>query len=182
LLSGDGLLALNTQGTITAAQFTSTGALTSSLTGGTIIATSNTGDAAFQKNGEYLVAGSVPGADGKTNVDATVNRFELNGSVDSTFQPPTIRFAPDAVETKSLLAALGVDSTGRIVIGGELESANFGSGVARLNANGTLDSTFGTNGIGTVVPGFVVYAILVQSNNEIIMVGSGGTLARYLAQ
>jgi uncharacterized delta-60 repeat protein len=182
LLSGDGLIALNTEGTIVAAQFSSAGALASSLTGGTIIATSNLGDAVFQTNGEYLVSGGVPGTEGKTNIDATVSRFELNGTVDSTFQPPTIRFAPDAVETKTFLDAIAVDSAGRIVAAGELESSNSGSGVARLNANGTLDSTFGSDGIGAIVSGFVDYAVLVQTNNQIVMVSGNGSLARYLAQ
>jgi uncharacterized delta-60 repeat protein len=182
LLSGDGLLALGSEGGVTAAQFTSTGTLASSLTGGTIIQLGNVGDLAFQTNGDILVGGAVAGTEGKTNTDGTVERFELNGTVDSTFQPPIIRFAPDAPSTRTELAAVATDSTGRIIAAGELAAANFGSGVARLNSNGTLDTTFGNDGIGTLVPGFVVYAVLVQPNNQIVMVSGNGSLARYLAQ
>jgi uncharacterized delta-60 repeat protein len=181
LLSGDGLLALSSDAAV-AAQFTSSGALASSLTGGTIIANSNEGDIAFQSNGDYLAGGAVAGTEGKTNVDGTVARFLLNGSVDTTFTQPTIRFAPDAPATKTILDAVAVDSAGRIIAGGELESANFGSGVARLNANGTLDTTFGSDGISAIVPRFVIFAVLVQPNNEIVMVGGDGSLARYLAK
>jgi hypothetical protein len=35
--------------------------------------------------------------------------------------------------------------------------------------------------VGTLVPGFVVYAVLVQPNNQIVMVSGNGSLARYLA-
>lgn len=182
LLPGDGILALDGTGAIGVDQFTSTGALLATPTGGTITEVSNTGLTAFQQNGEFLIAGTVAGPDGKTNVDAVVERFELNGSADTSFQSPAIRLVPDAVGTKNIPAAVTVDSLGRVIVGAEVESANFGSGVARLNANGSLDSTFGTDGAGTLVPGFVVFTVLVQPNNQIVMVGSSGNLARYLAK
>lgn len=182
LLSGDGLLALSSEGAVTVSQFTSTGALASSVTGGTIIELGNIGDVAFQTNGDILVDGAVAGTEGKTNTDGTVERFELNGTADPTFEPPIIRFAPDAPDTRTELDAVAADSTGRIIAAGELASANFGSGVARLNANGTLDTTFGSDGISAIVPGFVDYAVLVQTNNQIVMVSGNGSLARYLAQ
>jgi uncharacterized delta-60 repeat protein len=182
LLSGDGLLALGSESGVTVSQFTSTGALAGSVTGGAIIELGNIGDVAFQTNADILVGGAVAGTEGKTNTDGTVERFELNGSTDPTFEPPIIRFAPDAPETKTELVAVAEDSAGRIVATGELVSANSGSGVARLNANGTLDATFGSDGISTITPGFVVYSELVQTNNQIVMVSGNGSLARYLAQ
>ena len=54
--------------------------------------------------------------------------------------------------------------------------------VARLNANGSLDTTFGKAGVSTTVPNFVLYRLLVQPHNEPIMIGGNGSLARYLAQ
>jgi uncharacterized delta-60 repeat protein len=182
LLTGDGILALDGTGTIGVDQFSSTGALAATPTGGTIVKLSNTGLTAFQQNGEFLIAETVAGPDGRTNVDAEVARFELNGTADTSFQSPAIRLVPDAVNTKNIPAAVTVDSLGRVIVGAEVESANFGSGVARLNANGSLDTTFGTDGAGTVIPGFVVFTVLVQPNNEVVMVGSSGNLARYLAQ
>jgi uncharacterized delta-60 repeat protein len=182
LLSGDGILALDGTGTIGVDQFTSAGALLAAPTGGTITELSNTGDTAFEQNGEFLIAETVAGPDGKTNVDAVVKRFELNGAADASFESPAIRLVPDAINTKNIPAAVTVDSLGRVIVGAEVESANFGSGIARLNANGSLDSTFGTDGSGTLVPGFVVFTVLVQPNNQIVMVGSSGNLARYLAK
>ena len=63
-----------------------------------------------------------------------------------------------------------------------IDSSSF-AGVARLNSNGTLDTTFGSDGIGKTVPGFVLYDLLVQpADNKIVIVSSSGNLARYLAQ
>jgi uncharacterized delta-60 repeat protein len=183
LLSGDGILAVNAQAPIAAAQFTSAGALVTPPTGGTIIATDNAGITAFQPNCEYLLAETTSGPDGRLNVDAEVMRFELNGTIDSAFQSPVIRFGPDGADVKNLPAGITVDSVGRVVVGAEYEgTSSFASGVARLNANGTPDATFGTDGISTTVPRFVIFGILVQPDNKVIMVGGTGDLARYLAQ
>ena len=182
LLSGDGILALNNEGSIAVAQFSSSGALVTPATGGTLVEAANLGDPIFAPNGEYLLGQSVAGTEGKTNVDAAVRKFEISGTADTSFQSPTIRFAPDAPGTKTLLTALAVDAKGRVIVGGELESANFGSGVARLNANGSLDTSFGSNGIGAIVRGFTIFAVLVQPDNRVIMFSGTGNLARYLAQ
>ncbi len=56
------------------------------------------------------------------------------------------------------------------------------AGVARLNANGSLDTTFGTGGVSPTVPNFVLYRLLVHPNNQPIMISGSGSLARYLAQ
>jgi hypothetical protein len=183
LLAGDGILALSDEGSLAATQFTSSGALLSSATGGTFIATDQTGETAFQSNSQYVVPGAIRGTEGKTNIDAVVERFDLlNGEQDTTFLSPAFGFAPDAPNVKTVAAAIGVDSESRILVGAELETTTFGSGVARLNPNGSLDTTFGANGIGAIVPDFVVYSILVQPDNKVVMVGSSGNLARYLAQ
>jgi hypothetical protein len=115
-------------------------------------------------------------------VDATVERFQLTGAVDSSFQSATIRFGADGADVKTVPAGVAVDSLGRVIVGAEFEATNFGSGVARLNANGSLDTTFGSDGIGTLVPRFVAFSVLVQPDNRIVLVGSDGNLARYLAQ
>jgi uncharacterized delta-60 repeat protein len=182
LVAGDEILALNDQGTIAAAQFSSTGTLITPPVGGNVVATENTGTTAFQSNGDYVIAGTTQGADGRLNVDAVVSRFELNGTADSSFQSPSIRFGPDGVDVKTVPAGITVDPMGRILVGAEFETSTAASGVARLNSNGSLDATFGNDGISSLVPNFVIYAILVQPNNQIVMVGSSGNLARYLAQ
>jgi uncharacterized delta-60 repeat protein len=183
LLSGDSILAFNNAGK--AAQFSSSGAL-DTVTGGTIVATKDAGilnGIALQPNGEFLAAGTVPGPDGKTNVDAVVERFELTGALDTSYESPVIRFGPDAPQVKNEPQSLAVDSENRGLVGVEFVAAGTEvAGVARLNANGSLDITFGTGGVSPTVPNFVLYRLLVQSNNDAVMISGNGSLARYLAQ
>jgi uncharacterized delta-60 repeat protein len=179
LLSGDGILAFDGG----YAQFSSAGAPVSPVTGGTIVAINQPGGStAIEPNGEYVVAESVKGPDGKTNTDATAERFEFNGTVDPTFNAPAFSFGPNAPGVKNGAAAIGVDSAGRVAVGVEFSSTSLASGVARLTSAGSLDTTFGNGGIGATVPNFVIYALLIQADNKIVMVSSAGNLARYLAQ
>jgi uncharacterized delta-60 repeat protein len=179
LLSGDAILAFNG----TYAQFNSSGAPVTPATGGTIIAIDQTGVGfALEPNGEYVIAGAVRGPDGKTNIDATAERFEFNGTLDPSFATPPFSLGPNAPGVENIATGIGVDSAGRVAVGVELSSSPIVSGVVRLTSNGSLDSTFGNGGIGATVPNFVIYDLLVQADNKIVMVSSSGNLARYLAQ
>jgi len=184
LLSGDSILAFNTTGNV--AQFSSSGALLTAATGGAIVSTKDVGilnGLAILPNGEFLAAGTIPGPDGKTNVDAVVERFELTGVLDTSFESPAIRFGPDAPQVKNEPQSLVVDSDQRGLVGVEFVTAGTeAAGVARLNANGSLDTSFGTAGVSQTVPNFVLYRLLVQPNNQPIMISGSGSLARYLAQ
>jgi uncharacterized delta-60 repeat protein len=54
------------------------------------------------------------------------------------------------------------------------------AGVSRYNTDGSIDSTFATN--GTFNPEFIIASIAVQTNDKIIVAGTSGTdfaLARY---
>ena len=93
----------------------------------------------------------------------------------------------------SLVRSLVVQSDGKIVLGG---GALFGSGataakqfvLARLNANGALDTAFGTNGIASFWNG-LANAVALQSDGRIVLGGAatrggGGSdfgVARYNA-
>jgi hypothetical protein len=76
-----------------------------------------------------------------------------------------------------------VDADQRGLVGVEFLSAGAGAaGVARLNASGSLDTSFGTAGVSPTVPNLVLYRLLVQADNQPVMVSGNGSLARYLAQ
>lgn len=184
LLPGDAVLAFNTAGQ--AAQFSSGGGLSGTVTGGTIVVTKDSGvlnNLAILPNDEFLAAGTIHGADGKTNLDAIVERFELTDAVDTSYESPAIRFAADGTNVKNEPQSLVVDSEQRGLVGVELVTASTeGAGVARLNSNGSLDTMFGNGGIGQVVPGFNLFRLLVQANNQPLMINGNGAMARYLAQ
>lgn len=199
LLSGDGILALNDTNQI--AQFSPTGALLSTPTGGTVIAVKQTGPVTFQSNADFLVASGVQGPSGRKNIEATIDRTLVNGEADTSFASPEISFGPNVPVVSSGVSGIAVDSAGRVIIGGSFSAlaepstpATSEFGLARVESNGTLDTTFGSEGTVTTVVGLEsgIAAVLAQPNNEIVAVGIthvtiGSTsedlaLARYRAQ
>lgn len=106
---------------------------------------------------------------------------------DSLIPDPLIRLNPDGSRDPSFavqegaidggIYALAVQPDGRIVIGGEFR--NFGTvargGIARLNANGSLDTSFnpGAGVDGSFAPG--VYTIELQENGKLCVGGNFDT-------
>jgi uncharacterized delta-60 repeat protein len=143
---------------------------------------------ALQADGKILIAGYSGG-------DYAVLRFNSNGTIDTTFGNNGIRltniYGQDSIRAIVLLQ----DGTGRIVVAGW--SGPFGLhdfSLARYLSNGTLDTTFGTTGTGTVRTDFgadeQARGAALQTDGKIVVggyskTGSGGTatfkfaLARY---
>ena len=95
-----------------------------------------------------------------------VARLNVDGSVDGTFNPSNT--VPTAVN------AVGAQSDGKVVIGGAFTTVAGASryDVARLNADGSLDSTFNTS-TGISAP---VNALAVQSDGKVIIGGQFTTV------
>jgi uncharacterized delta-60 repeat protein len=184
------------------AQFTPTGGLESTVTGGTIIASAGSElpsmASVFQPNGAYLLATVVDiGAGRAHNVAAQVLRFTATGGADSTFANPTFRFigtGGDDVEDQP--NGIAVQANGDIVVVG-LHVANSSTGagtvnaLARLTPSGSFDSTFGTAGIVTnSVPtgtGGLDGLVIQPADGKIVTIGVANsqvdlTISRYLAQ
>lgn len=105
-------------------------------------------------------------------------RLNANGSEDTTF---------GAGISGNLRAEPVTDADGKILIGGSFiftvsQSLSY-RGIARLNANGTIDSTF-TPPNSTVIQSASTEAIGLQSDGKIILAGLGyrvnGTSSQYL--
>jgi uncharacterized delta-60 repeat protein len=152
--------------------------------------TNGTLDSGFGASGKVVIGGNNAGpafavavqTDGKilaaapANLHLTVFRFNSNGSVDSTFgnngataiQPTELFLAPAS-------GGIALQPDGRILVatahndGGPLRI------VARLLANGQLDSTFGSNG---VAPTFGGDSVAVVPNGN-ILVGTGSVISMY---
>ncbi|MFP9115114.1 hypothetical protein ACLI1A_14340 [Flavobacterium sp. RHBU_3] len=120
---------------------------------------SNILDIALQEDGKVIVAGS------------QLRRFNTDGSTDSSFTPVYTDYGIRAVE---------LQSDGKIVIGGSFETLYGVShkGIARINANGTKDTTFaiGTGMYATVTD------IAIQPDGKIIFVGLITNLGDYYAR
>ena len=117
-----------------------------------------------QSDGKVLVAGWFDTFAGSPH--PKIVRLMADGSVDPGFNPPTF----DAVYglwSKPLLVA-----GGKRLIGGDFTSIHGSAslGFARLNSDGTLDSTFQPSGFIRVT-GSAIRAVALQSDGKIVLAG-----------
>lgn len=120
---------------------------------------------ALQPDGKILLAGSV--ANAGTLWDYAVRRYNSDGSPDTTFGTGGLVSMDYGVQDEGALD-LALQPDGKIILVGP---ASFT--VIRLNANGALDSTFGTNGKVTATQGVSDNAtsVVVQPNGKILVGG-----------
>jgi uncharacterized delta-60 repeat protein len=175
------------------AQFSPSGSLRTAVTMGPIVATSVGGTNVFQRDGKYLLAQGATGKFGSRNPEIQIFRFE--GGVDWAFANPPFDFGP-VVAAPDFATAIVLQPDAKIVVGGTASSnaSSESFGVARLNPDGSLDSTFGTG--GTVTTTFSgaqagITAVVLQPDGKIVAAGqairnpAGAVdliLARYLGQ
>lgn len=128
---------------------------------------------AVQTDGKILLTGTTYNS--TTLFDLILFRYTANGVPDNTFgtngRVSSVFGANSAYEQG---AAIAVQPDGKIVVAGRL--ANAGPTVflvARYNAGGTVDNTFGTNGSTTIKFGDndEAKAVIVQPDGRIVVVG-----------
>jgi uncharacterized delta-60 repeat protein len=114
---------------------------------------------AFQEDGKIIIGGSFTNYNGIFR--NRIARLNWDGSLDMAFDPGS--GANNAIQT------LAIQSDGKIVIGGVFLNYNgvTRNRIARINTNGTLDTTFSPV-IGAHGP---VYALAVQSDSKLIIAG-----------
>ena len=117
---------------------------------------------AMQSDGKIIIGGNFLGYNGITR--CRIARLNANGTVDPTFNPGT---GPNGG-----VSVTSIQSDGKIIIGGSFTYYNgiVINRIARLNTNGTLDTTFHM-GAGANSD---VYATSIQSDGKIV-IGGGFT-------
>lgn len=102
---------------------------------------------AVQSDNKVLVAGTASTGT-TTGTDVTVARYNVDGSLDSTFGVGG-RVVTHLGGTGDSAFALAVQSDGRVVLAGGARAGATATDFAlvRYNADGTLDGSFGTDGI-----------------------------------
>jgi uncharacterized delta-60 repeat protein len=123
------------------------------------------------------------------HTDMAVARYLFSGALDTTFGGDgmvVIPFlnVPPPFDTHAVAEAVLLQPDGRLVLVGEavtLEGMSFA--LVRLNADGSLDPTFGTGGVVTTPTGAPVMAGLLQPDGRIVAVGGATSVvaARYNA-
>ncbi|MBL9202272.1 MAG: hypothetical protein JNL39_17305, partial [Opitutaceae bacterium] len=127
---------------------------------------------AVQPDGKIIVGGLFAFVnDVPRNLLARVNS---NGTLDTAFAPV---FTGTTVGAQARIDAVAVQRDGKIVVGGNFGQINgtARSGLARLNADGTLDTTFP---VGTGANSNV-FAIVIQPDEKILI---GGTFTTFAGQ
>ncbi len=132
----------------------------------------------MQPDGKIVVAGDafVPGNPNDVG-DALVARYNSDGSIDTSFGDAGQRVIDIAVGT-DLARNLVLQPNGAIVIAGD----PFGSdpddrtGVARFDANGNLDSSFGTGG-KVILSSRIGRGLALQPDGKLLLVGPSSVLA-----
>ena len=131
---------------------------------------------AVQADGKILAAGSFtvlnqPGGGG-------VVRLNADGSLDTSFN--VVAGVVDDGGTVGTAYALAVLPGGKILVGGAFQKFNGVStaGLVRLNANGTVDTTFNPGGAGVAANSYGqdVRSIFVQTDGRIVI---GGYFSSY---
>jgi uncharacterized delta-60 repeat protein len=133
---------------------------------------------AVQPDGKIVVAGDafVPGNPNDVG-DALVARYNSDGSIDTSFGDAGQRVIDITVGT-DLARNLVLQPNGAIVIAGD----PFGSdpddrtGVARFDANGNLDSSFGAAG-KVILSSRIGRGLALQPDGKLLLVGPSSVLA-----
>jgi uncharacterized delta-60 repeat protein len=178
-VNGDfGLVRYNANGTQDTT-FGTGGTVATDISGGSDVGESVT----IQSDGKILLSGyrNIGTGETATGQDFVVVRYNTDGTLDNTFGTAGKLISDFGGFDNTESIALQAD--GKFIIGGAID-ADFG--LARYNANGTLDPTFG-NG-GKFVTDFfnssleIGRSLAVQADGKVVMTGSSNgdiALARY---
>jgi uncharacterized delta-60 repeat protein len=112
----------------------------------------------------------------------SVARLSPSGQFDTGFNSTGWSFTSFVAGASSTPSAVAIQSDHKIVIGGSWNGASSGTGLMRVNADGSRDSAFGNSGvIGTSIgTSFIVpSAVAIDANGKIVTVEGSAALWRY---
>jgi uncharacterized delta-60 repeat protein len=134
---------------------------------------------AVQTDGKTVAAGGVTGIVGNNNHDFAVFRYNADGSLDTSFDTDG-KVTTSFNNYAETAYAVAIQADGKIIAAGTTDlssGGNFRSALARYNADGSLDNSFGAGG-KALGAGREISEIALQTDGKIIAVG-GNTIARY---
>jgi uncharacterized delta-60 repeat protein len=176
---------------IALARYNSDGSLDTSFSGDGMVTTDISGIndycycVAIDNNDSIVIAGSTAAAD----EDLMVARYNVDGTLDSSFGGDGIAIAPTSSGLDVAINCV-IDASDRIVIAGHSwNGSNRDFLVARFNGDGTLDASFNHNGYVTTTIGpsdDLAGSLAIDGSGRIVVVGGGSngsnfdsTIVRY---
>ena len=140
---------------------------------------------AIQSDGKIVAAGSAD-SNSSTGLDFALVRYNLDGSLDTSFGTGG-KIVTDFGNGLDVAKTVVIQTDGKIIAAGytneALSGGPYGLAMARYNTDGSLDTSFGTNGrVITANAGDIANSIALQSDGKIIIGAAGAgvfSLARY---
>lgn len=124
-------------------------------------------DIALQSDGKIVAVGYK----GNTNDDLYVVRYNTDGSIDTSFATSGF-FTYDFASNHNYITTVAMTSDNKIVLGGRYQNGAGNSPfVARLNNNGTFDTSFDTDGILILATDEQINDVVLQADDKIIAAG-----------
>ncbi len=138
---------------------------------------------AIQADGKIVAAGT----SSINNIESfTLTRYNTNGSLDATFGTAGIVTTSITDDGYSSANAVAIQADGKIVVAGSstiyegsitmIDNYVDYTSLIRYNTNGSLDLTFGLEGIvlmeGESIDGTVAFAVALQADGKIVLAGS----------
>jgi len=115
--------------------------------------------AVVEGDGRIVIGGSFTTVNGTARVG--VARLNSNGTLDGSFVPGNYYS----------VNSLAVQTNNQIILGGSTTSGG-PTAVFRLNADGTLDTTFTNVSVGNATANFPLYAVALQTDGKVLAGGS----------
>jgi len=165
--------------------FAQAGTLDTTFGTGGIFSTSFTQPAAadnaiaIQSDGKIIVGGTVALSTG--GGEAALIRLNTNGTLDTTFGTGGIVTSNFGNAGGAIVFSIAIQPNGQILAAAEGSFFNAGS-VGRFNTDGSVDTTFGTNGFAVSnsinSAAGATNAMVLQADGSIVVTG-GGFMGRY---
>jgi uncharacterized delta-60 repeat protein len=148
------------------------GSLDTGFNKGQASTNSNVFDLAVQPDGKVLVAGIFTGYNGSLAAPDYVLRLLADGSLDTSFNSGGTGLGGDGRPNNTYGSTLALQADGRILLGGVFISYN-GNAAApdhllRLNADGSLDTSFNNGGVGFNEG---VFSLAAQPDGKVLVGG-----------
>ncbi|WP_338813684.1 T9SS type A sorting domain-containing protein [Bernardetia sp. Wsw4-3y2] len=117
-------------------------------------------DAELQSDGKLLVIGHIIE---RPNVQKQIVRLNTDGSTDYSFEVT-------GLDNTSTITEIALQSTGKVIVMGNLQVNGIAKKLVRLNNNGSIDNSF-TQGNVVSSAAYAIQDVKVQSDNKILCVG-----------
>jgi uncharacterized delta-60 repeat protein/uncharacterized repeat protein (TIGR01451 family) len=122
---------------------------------------------AIQADGKVVVAGFAVVS--VNEADFAIVRYKSDGSLDKSFNGDGKVTASFNYPEQSIMGIV-IQPDGKLVVGGNYNYGVYGL-VSRFNPDGSLDETFGNQGVAIPSPDFNIQAITIQADGKLLIGG-----------